>query len=422
MSGRRSVVFCFPYQGLSGFPIQFLRLASTLADRGWSVQLVDYPDGAMSRHLRDDRVTLIPYSDGTPAAVPAEAVLVFQTMTPWSIFPSLKVAPSTRLLFWTCHPFNLVPTVPVLGRIIERGAAVGALTLRWVLPGYWGRAKRFLRTLIAQNSIVFMDTGTVRTTSAYLQEEIAAPIFVPLPAPSVPDRGVRPQPRRDRLRLAWLGRIADFKYSILSRTLTRLDEIAPRLSSTLTMDLVGSGAYVDALKADAARLTHLEVSFAGERSPDEVAEFLRSEVDVLFAMGNSALEGASHGVPTVLLDFSYQEVPSNYRFNWLHKATGFSLGEMIGAEHLGTGGDDGLMEMLVEAIEEPRRLSDDARRYVQRHHAIESVADRLEAALQETGVTWGQLGSQGLLERGTLYRWHTHLKSFRRTGGRVRGA
>jgi glycosyltransferase involved in cell wall biosynthesis len=414
-------VFCFPYQGLSGIPIQFLRLATTLSDRGWSVQLVDFPDGAMSRNLRDDRVTVIQYSDERPAPVPAEAVLVFQTMTPWSIFPGLNVAPSTRLLFWTCHPFNLVPTVPVLGRVIERGPAVGSFALRWVLPTYWGRAKRFLRTLTAQHSIVFMDVGTVRTTSAYLQEEIPAPIFVPLPAPSIPDRVIRPEPARDRLRLAWLGRIADFKYSILSHTLVRLDQIASQLTLTLSMDLVGSGAYVEALKADAARLKHLEVRFVGERSPDEVTEFLRSDVDVLFAMGNSALEGASHGIPTILLDFSYHPVPRNYRFTWLHHRTGYSLGEMIGPEHLGTG-DDGLMEKLLEAIEEPRRHGEDARRYVQRHHAIESVADRLEIALQETGVTWEDLESKGMLERGTLYRCHTYLKSFRRAGTRVRGS
>lgn len=398
-----SVTLCFPYRGSGGVPMQFLRLSSILVDRGWSVNLIDYDDGAMSKNLRDRRVNIICYDDHGSVTVPADSILVLQTMTPWSIFPGLCVGPSTKMLFWTCHPFNLVPTVPLLCKLIQRGPQIGSLVMLLLLPGLWFSLKRFLRRLIEKKSIVFMDVGTVRNTSAYLREEIVEPTFVPIPAPVVRVGATLNKDNRDRtFRIGWVGRIADFKYSILSYTINRLNEIAPQIDRPLSIDIVGSGDFLAPLLEDMTKMKNLTVRYHGEKSLDDVIKFINSDIDILLAMGTSALEGASYGVPTILLDFSYGDVPSGYNFRWLHERVGYSLGELIGKEYVSSG-DDGLKRRIIEVITEKDRLVAEAQDYVHRNHSIERVADRFEKALNESKITWGEIEAMGVLKKSLIY-------------------
>lgn len=404
---RRRVTFCFPYRGSGGVPMQFLRLSSALADRGWEVELVDYPDGTMAQNLLDARVRLVPYAlEGTPIA--KDTLLVLQTMTPWSIFPGLRVPPETHVLFWTCHPFNLVPTVPGLSRIMQRGPAVGRPMLKVLLPAHWSRLKTFLRLVSARRSIIFMDVGTARNTQEYLQETVNPVVFVPVPAPAVgtpaPASG-ESAGRRRALRTGWVGRLADFKYPILLHTMLRMDELAVGLNLELTLTVVGSGDYLPKLQDRAAALRKLKVVFAGERSPAEVVKFLRTELDMMFAMGTAALEAAAAGIPTILLDFTYNAVPRGYRYLWLHERAGYSLGELISAEHITTG-DDELKSRLMEVLEDRVVLAEKARHYVRQNHALPAVVARLEPAMQVAALRWGDLVQQGLLKRGRIYSWY----------------
>jgi hypothetical protein len=185
----------------------------------------------------------------------------------------------------------------------------------------------------------------------------------------------------------------------------RMDELAVGLDLELTLAVVGSGDYLPDLQVRAAALRKFKVVFAGEHSPAEVVDFLRTEIDMMFAMGTAALEAAAACIPTILLDFTYNAVPRGCRYLWLHERTGYSLGELISVEHVTTG-DDELQSRLMEVLEDRVMLAEKARHYVRQNHALPAVVARLEPAMQVSALRWGDLVQQGLLKRGRIYGWY----------------
>lgn len=404
---RESITFCFPYRGVGGVPIQFARLAKELVRRGQEVFAVDYPDGCLARSLDDSRIGLIRYDDRAAVPLPPKTCAIFQAMTPWSIFPSLRMDPATSVLFWGCHPFNLIPTVPGLRHLIHRGPGIGRPVLRWALPGYWRAAREFAHLLAERFGIVFMDEGNLTNTQRYLHVALGGTELLPIPVP-VPEREVlRPEPMPQHLRLAWVGRVVDFKYHILRRALLELDRAAPILRCNIQVAIVGDGDHLALLQRDARELTAVAVVFRGRLPPSEITAFLRDDVDVLLAMGTAAIEGAALGIPTVLLDFSYRPVDQNYRFGWLHEASGYSLGALIGPEH--GGGRDSMLRLLSEVQSCFPQLSLAARMYALRNHSIGTVCTRLQTLALRTRCRWEHLQAAGVLRRGWLYRVHKRV-------------
>ena len=412
MTSSAKLVFCFPYRGVGGVSLLFLRVAEELASAaGVETYLVDYSDGFMAKHRRPELTHLIEYRDDEAVSIPDDAVAVFQSMTPWSIYPSLKMAPTVRIFYWNCYPFNLIPTLPGFRRYMQSNQAIGRIVLATILRGYRNKMIRLIRLLLDKYSLVFMDTGNVSTTEAYLEIAIPDPEFLPIPV-------VMPAQKKtltdldfpsNGLRIAWLGRVVDFKYHILKYALKELNNIQADVGCPIVFTIIGSGDFDEDLQNDVLALKNLSVHFIKHIAPSELDEFLCKEVDVLMAMGTSALEGAKLGIPTILLDFSYSEIPDGYRFQWLHEKLGYSLGERIDERHL-VAGNQSLLECLRHALIGYPALSDLAFSHFVEHHSLNKVATRLLQLVAKAECTYGDFSKAKLVGRGKVYACFNYLR------------
>lgn len=415
MAEARPVLwFCFPYRGVGGVSLLFLRLAEELARTGTAeVTLVDYADGYMARNRRAADVTLAEYRDDGALAVPADAVLVFQSMTPWSIFPGIAPDPATRVLFWTCFPFNLVPPLPgARGWLQHRPRALRAV-LATALRGYRTTMRRFVRLLDERGAVLFMDAQNLATTEEMLGLKIALPQFLPIPAPVAMPR--LPVPLREPLRVVWVGRIVDFKAHVLRHALTALNAMAANGRDTFAVTIVGSGDHAAWLRDKAQRFTALGVEWIDELAPEAVETLLATRTDLMMAMGTAALDGARLGVPVLLLDIAYGPLPPDYRFRWLHEARGFSLGDIAGRSGAAREADS-MARRIAELHADPNGLSERIATHFGANHALPSIAARIIGRAHATRCQWGDLTACGLLEHGAAY---TLFRSIRKAISRT---
>lgn len=397
MTDRPKLWFCFPYRGVGGVSLLFLRVGEELARRGIAdVTLIDYADGFMARHRDPALTTLAAYDAEDGVDIPADAVLIFQSMTPWSIYPGLRPDPATRLLFWNCHPYNLVPTLPG-ARAFSQRPGPGRVLRATLLAPYRARLRRLAALLLERQSLIFMDEPNRRVTAEALGLFIDHPTMVPIPAPDQPPRA--PRPLGEPLAVLWIGRIVDFKRPILERALAELDRIARTSGRDILVSIIGGGEEEALLRRFAGRLRSVRIAWLGERRPDELDGML-NDTDLLLAMGTSAIEGARLGVPTLLLDFSYAPVPSDYVFSWLHRRSGFTLGDEA-ALHRGAAGS--MDARLAELTADPQGLSMAARAHFARFHALPVVAPTVNAAALAASCRWQDLRDGKLLGRGRLY-------------------
>lgn len=407
----KKIYFCFPYKKVGGVSIVFLRLSKELSRQGFDCYLIDYIDGYMSKHI-DSNVNFLEYHDNRLTNIPSNSIVVFQSMTPWSIFPNLKINPNANVVFWNCHPFNLVPTMPGIRSIMMKNHLFGKFILNAFLRGYKRKIIRFISNLSKNKALFFMDKTNLVTTEKYLDISINSPTFLPIPLKKksieIPYKNNKPQ---NEYKIAWIGRMVDFKFNILKRALNDLDYLSDSNKKIkIEIVIIGNGPKKKNLDLHIKKLKNISIELIDYISPGEIENFLLlNEIDILMAMGTSALEGARLGIPTILLDIAYNEVRDGYNYQWINERDGFTLGDVINQNHYSD--KKNLLKIKLDEYEKDKvNLSIKVNNYFNLNHSIESVSSRFIELILESRCTWKNLQTLRVVNRGFFYNLFTKLR------------
>jgi glycosyltransferase involved in cell wall biosynthesis len=410
------ICFVFPYRSVGGVSMLFLRMASYLSAQGLArTCVVDYADGFMAVNRDVELCPLLEYRDDRPVTIPEEAIAVFQSMTPWSLFPKLQIHDSTRVFFWNCHPFNLIPLMPGSRELMQNNEMLGRVMLNTVLLPYKLTMRRFVRTLLAHRALVFMDLENRRVTARYLGFDKLPNDCLPIPVDTrtagVARRELTCDLVDEGIRVLWLGRVVDFKFHILHRALERMNDAQAVLGVPVEVTIIGTGDCIALLQSAAGALTNIRVQFLEALSPSQIDSYMQDNADLVIAMGTSALDAGRLGIPTLLLDYSYKPVDRCYRFTWLHERDGYTLADQINASHLSPT-DASMLQKLQELINTRESLSRQVQAYVSANHSLDVVAAHLLEHLKSSDCQWQHLRAARVLGRGFLYRLFARLRNF----------
>ncbi len=410
------MTFFFPYHEVSGVPMLFARMAGSLAGAGTAVDVIDYADGYMARALSGvPGVRLRRFEDGEPVTVGSDTLLVMQSILPATIRTELRPDDRTRVLFWTLHPMNLVQSVmpfDAVRHLQMRYAWFHGLCRATVLRGLTARLRALVNAMHSRQSIAFMDGETLDVTSDRLGLALSDPLFLPVACP-VPERNLcAGRGRRGPFNLGWLGRLSDFKIHILLRTLERASAHAARTRQPIVFHIIGDGPEAGRIAAGRFEHEWFSIVRPGVLIGDALSDYFIERIDLLTAMGTSALEGARLGVPTVLLDFSYGPVPASYRFGWLHETDRYTLGRVIDHRMLEPGNDS--LGNLIEAVRRsPAAGSTQAYEYCRDHHALAAVGRRFAGLRESASFRWAEI-DPALRRKGVIRATYEQLRAWRR--------
>ena len=378
----RNVILHFPYRGTAaGVNMLFLRLANAIAeDASPEVYLGDYENGYMVSQKRHPNVRTLIVKPGEPARVPENAAIVFQTLPPWYISRELVIPAATKILFWNLHPYNLLMYFKSDGRRQPVYYQLGRTYVQY-------RMRTFTRTILERRGLIFMDGENRRSAEAVIGRPLQDSGYVPVAVGEAPRLHFTPSRH-----YAWLGRLADFKVSILIHVLRMLSRYAREHAHPLTFHVLGDGDRRDEVLGILREVNHeyFETVMEGEvKAAEAIPARLEQTCCLLFAMGTSALEGARIGLPTILLDFSYGPVPENYRFRFLHEAVDYNLGLEIQSDAAG----DGLHNVgeIVRRVEDPIQYEDICNRtysYYLANHEINQTKTRLLNAVDRSDLLY----------------------------------
>lgn len=376
--------------------------------------LVDYKDGFMARHVTNSDVKVLEYFDSEKEAlIPDGGIAIFQAMTPWSIFPGLRFENNVKFLFWNCHPFNLIPTLPGFRKPMQRSEAISKLFFSTVLRAYASKMSRFIDLLTGSSALVFMDQANLEVTQSFLGVQIRKPAFVPVAIESnthAPLQSTQKRNFKKGLRVTWLGRITDFKYFPLVRCLEDLNALQPNLDLPVSVTCIGEGDYDQTLRKSLNSLPNLSVHIVSHIEPDELPRFQMNNTDLLLGMGTSALEAARLGIPTLLLDASYGPLPPTYKYKFLYEQEGFTLASVMLKDKEQTGGV-ALSDLIQRLMDNFSDESQKARDYFEANHEMSVCARKLVDAALATRLTYSELNASGLLSRSLPYRLLVALRA-----------
>jgi len=408
----RSITFFFPYHDVSGVPVLFLTMARFLADElGKKVTVVDYADGYIARNLRPtDHIEVIPFKHGAPCVLAGNTLVVMQSILPSRAYPELSIDPGVPVLYWHLFPANLFHVVvPILGlrQLPLSRPRVYRLLMKWFHSELHRGIIEFVRTLNERRGIVYYDRSTIDVTRDVLGIEIADPVLVPVPieVPPTPMKQTAPMPQV--LRVAWIGRLADFKMEILLHTIRRFSRMAAQSRITVEYQVIGDGSEAGRLDKLSVDHPHFALRRMGVVAGEELKNHLLDQADLVTAMGQSALESARFGVPTILLDFTFSPIRRLYRFRWLYETIDGDLAHLITDADLEA--SDTLPAMIDALFADYASYVVSAHDYCRAKHDIATVGRAFHAAAAATRMTMAHVPDV-VAHRGIARRVYDRLK------------
>jgi glycosyltransferase involved in cell wall biosynthesis len=379
---KLSIYFAFPYKGIGGCSVLFLRMANYLHGNNIAnCFLIDYEDGYMARENKN--LQLLEYGK-EKIRIPDYGVLVTQSTPPWSIYKHIEFSSQSRIFYWNCHPFNLVPTIPGI-RKISTMPIVASILRRSILKKYYTTVSAFVNYLNDTNSLIFMDGENLRTTEKFLNINLKNPKLIPIPIEPEENKWIKRE--SGVVNVLWVGRIVDFKFYPLLNALMELDKLKNR---NISATIVGSGDYINTLKKKCLQLKNLNIKFIDEITHDKLKNFMLN-YDLVFAMGTTALESSSIGVPTVLLDPSYGKVKHTYKFRWLYETKNYDLGSFSYHEecdNFKSSNSRGMNNIIGDLDEDAQLISSRCYEYANGSHGLEKVSFMLVQALNKCRSTY----------------------------------
>ncbi len=391
----RNIILYFPYFNVGGVSLLFKRISSYLLPTS-NVYLVDFRNGFMGMDTPAG-VKFVDYEK--VEQYPGDSILILQSLAPWNIRDVSKFPGDTRVLFWNLHPLNFYPYIFSIHSPSQLKSNVGKIlnTLSFFRKK---KLERLVKYLSEADSLVFMDGENYSSTSNYFPNLDIRKKILPI---MTGDAGqIDDFNGGATLRCCWIGRLVDFKINILIHLIMRLDVAVDRVGP-IALTIVGDGepADVDILRQEVAQFHNIKINFIANIKPNQLGDFIEKDIDVLFAMGTSALEGASRHRPTFILDYSYQIIKGTYRFKYIFESSECNLAEKIDpALHYEVYST--LEDKLIEIKSNYRVIGSKCFEYWQLNFSPEITVKKFINYVDNAGATIGQMRAQGFFEADPL--------------------
>lgn len=386
---KKSIAFYFPYREVSGCPVLFFNIAKYLSDNcdnRYEVCIVDFTDGYMASCINEETlIRKILFENGSPCIIDAD-FLVMQALLPSVMNPRLQISKHTRILYWVLHPMNFLPIVFPLNffrSFIENHLGLYGTILETFYPSTLKNTRAFISLIEKGHALCFNTPAYVPTTNQIIKRNLSNLSILQVASSD--------GKKKDHIALSeiihvcWVGRLCDFKIHILNYTLSVISFYAMTHKQHILFHIVGDGECRNKLKE--IHNEYFGITIEGTISKDKLDDFLLDHVDLNFAMGVSAIESAKLGIPTVILDASYQEIKMRYKFKWFHNNKDFDIGHMINEEDY-EAEDDSIERIFSDLISDPQKYSDLAYGYYRDNYSLSVVTKKLLSLLNEVELTW----------------------------------
>jgi glycosyltransferase involved in cell wall biosynthesis len=373
---KLKIVFFYPSYVVGGAEYLIIRIVEYLS---YFVKcyIVDYDDG-IYRKLNDslNNDTFIKFEENF--TIPEDSYIVTYPSEINRLCNYLSNSNKTnKVLLWGVHPDNFQNLIPLKKYLPN-------FLLRYY---FYPLISKTIQKLNDNNSIVVMDDAILDRYKILYKLDIKIPLC-PIPVKVENNNNICriKDKNNNKFKCVWVGRISVEKVYSLKKV---LEDINSLKEIDVEFDIIGTGDCECMIREFKAK-PHLKINFLGTIT-ENLDNFLKS-YDVCFAMGTSALESAKLGIPTVLVDASYDELPKYYKYRWIFETQNFILGYLLPTDKVNK--NKLSMQDVFYVLNNNDLVRDIAKNcyeYVIKYHSLENVSKNLINFISKSTLTIQEL-------------------------------
>ena len=380
----KKIYVFYPSKVVGGAEFLLKRTAEVLSD-DFNVCIVDIKGGWLSDNIGDDYKGKIEVKkiNGIIKLTKSDILI-----TPANLIFNIDkyfTSEQAKVILWTMQPYNFVPSVSRLRLKKQRYIDISYI-LNNILSFYQRiNMREFIKLSSEKKGIYSVDGECDNVLSNFygVSHNNIIPVFV---NNNHNNNLIKVPVKSEKIKVLWIGRIdIDFKIHILKKILIDLNDIG--IEYNIEFNIVGSGPGIKGLDLFCENIKNITIKKYGTVNEKNLIDIIK-ENHIGFAMGTSALEMAINKLPTILLDFSYNEIKYKYKYKLVKDGYDFIVGKCIddfSDEEKKRGYT--LNEMFELILSQYENISFDCYNYVVNNHSKHLVKERLLLAIKNTELS-----------------------------------
>lgn len=311
----------YPSKIMGGAEFLIIRTAELLAQKGIPVCIVDIKKGWISTHIKNKSIQ-IKFIASRKILLNHDDILI----VPASLFYKIDDyfhKSNAKVLLWVMQAYNLIISPPLF---TKKNFLIKNIIEKYLVRKTDIHIKNLL-CAINKNAVIAMDESCqeVFFHKYKLRYKQYLPVFINIPQK---ENVIYGKHDCNTIKASWLGRVdLEFKIHILKKLVQDLSNAQKSIKHQIQLYIIGDGPGLNELKEFSSAYTNIDIIFSGNVKNEHLNNIIHT-IDIGFAMGTSALEFASRGTPTILLDYSYTPI-KKYKYRWLFESSNYTLGRDI---------------------------------------------------------------------------------------------
>ncbi|MEX2409937.1 MAG: hypothetical protein WD607_00970, partial [Candidatus Paceibacterota bacterium] len=390
-----TIVFYSPNVNTPGGSlILFARLAEKLiAEDEYPIKIIDFEHGYIRNFLRNKNYTFITFNKEKKTTLNKNDILICGLADIGQLEDFFIFNPETRLFFWELGPYSLIQRNLILGNYYKKLSLHKAKVISNILEGQRKkRLREFLKKSTFLHGLFFMCGKNVYYNNYFFESDIA-PNYLPIP---IIIKNNRTQPKtkitsRKEINIAWLSRLTKGKTRPLFKLINDIEQYQNfDTNFKIRVYIIGDGKECKTIKEYTTE-HKTDIVFTGIIEHEKLSDFLQENIDIGIAMGTSALEFASIGIPTVLSvgeNTLKDEVYLNQNYKWIFDSEKYNLSSepyLTKQKSLKSFND-----LIFEFLQQKSELSHKTYKYIHGNHDFEIITSKIKEYINLNRFTYNE--------------------------------
>lgn len=371
---NNKVVFFYPSKIVGGAEMLFYRMAQQLKKRGYDVSYLDYKNGFISNQIKKNKnqIKIINFNLFRTYQLDEGTTLIAPLSFSFTISSFFKG--NFYVFLWSIHPKGLHYSIESLHKYSFHN--------KKKISEYSNSIQRFIRL----NGVYFMDLDNFYYQNKIFNLGLSEITYLPIPCTENTRKKIFLE-NNEVINIGWLGRLSIEKRYSVANIIDNCNKFLERnATEKINLHVIGDGDFMNFLKNKPTN-SRLKIHFTGTLVGKNLLEYLLENVDMMFAMGTSALESSSIKIPTILLDHSLIPFDVNNKFRFIYENEGYSLGNDY-EERLTKGSHS--FEYIINTAKDSKKLKEEGDKcysYYENNHTEKAVSDLLCSLLNKNKLT-----------------------------------